>query len=505
MTESSLCPVWVDPLGYEPARDGPPYLPQGRYSGPSRLVFAGQGADYEGMFKQQATDYGIPAGNLAALLAVLRAEADIALTHHWQASGPQAYADHLMFERIYKALLEAIDSVAERAVGLGDLLMVQPVLQDHHRSAWLKSIYGSVGVLPAVPLAALSLNAAYMGKLGVNLALYGLKEAEALTGGVEDLLQGIESSHEEFEYLLSQRTERRHVMTRTSPRQVLARYFEAMEFDTPEALKKYMHDHPDADPHNHSVKKHEDKKDSEKADSESKKHPEHDHTEHTKKLDDEIGSALKKLTAQNTYKYQEMAKFIESTKALRSPARKKLLTSILGPPGALKDVLSKVDSTLDSADNLSMDAQRIIHNLERLTHNGLASKGAWEFRQKTYEEAAPLVRKFLDARWGVEEGKEHDADMVRHGIEYISKWYHRGIVKRREKMEYLKLNNGLMDADEDEVKAFKKRKPKTGVKLNDAQLMAKFLKEAKPETRERMKTMSVADFKAMMAAIKDEE
>ena len=29
----------------------------------------------------------------------------------------------------------------------------------------------------------------------------------------------------------------------------------AMEFDTPEALKKYLHDHPGADPKNHTVKK----------------------------------------------------------------------------------------------------------------------------------------------------------------------------------------------------------------------------------------------------------
>lgn len=34
-----------------------------------------------------------------------------------------------------------------------------------------------------------------------------------------------------------------------------------MEFDTQEALQKYMKEHPDADPKNHSVKKHEDKSD----------------------------------------------------------------------------------------------------------------------------------------------------------------------------------------------------------------------------------------------------
>lgn len=38
-------------------------------------------------------------------------------------------------------------------------------------------------------------------------------------------------------------------------RNVVARATQAMEHATPEALKKYLHDHPDADPKNHTVKK----------------------------------------------------------------------------------------------------------------------------------------------------------------------------------------------------------------------------------------------------------
>lgn len=40
-------------------------------------------------------------------------------------------------------------------------------------------------------------------------------------------------------------------------RNVVARVLEATEFDSPEALKKYLHDHPGADKSNHSVKKEE--------------------------------------------------------------------------------------------------------------------------------------------------------------------------------------------------------------------------------------------------------
>jgi len=39
-------------------------------------------------------------------------------------------------------------------------------------------------------------------------------------------------------------------------RKVVARYIEALEFSTPEALKKYLQKHPKADPHKHTVRKH---------------------------------------------------------------------------------------------------------------------------------------------------------------------------------------------------------------------------------------------------------
>lgn len=42
-------------------------------------------------------------------------------------------------------------------------------------------------------------------------------------------------------------------------RSVVARVIQAIEFDSPEALKKYLHDHPDADKSKHSVKKKDEK------------------------------------------------------------------------------------------------------------------------------------------------------------------------------------------------------------------------------------------------------
>ena len=64
----------------------------------------------------------------------------------------------------------------------------------------------------------------------------------------------------------------------------------------------------------------------------------------------------------------------------------------------------------------------------------------------------------------------------------------------------------LTDDDVEEVKSFKKKKPaRPKEKLSDAQLMANFLKFAKPETRERMKGVTPAEFVKMLGAIMDDE
>jgi hypothetical protein len=59
--------------------------------------------------------------------------------------------------------------------------------------------------------------------------------------------------------------------------------------------------------------------------------------------------------------------------------------------------------------------------------------------------------------------------------------------------------------DADELYDFKADKPASGLRLSDAGLMQRFLAKAKPETRERMKGMSVADFMIMYKSIMAEE
>lgn len=63
----------------------------------------------------------------------------------------------------------------------------------------------------------------------------------------------------------------------------------------------------------------------------------------------------------------------------------------------------------------------------------------------------------------------------------------------------------LESEDADELRDFKGDKPHRGRKLNPQELFQKFMQKAKPETRERMKSMDLNDFMAMYNSIMAEE
>ena len=77
--------------------------------------------------------------------------------------------------------------------------------------------------------------------------------------------------------------------------------------------------------------------------------------------------------------------------------------------------------------------------------------------------------------------------------------------KYNKKVQTVMTKHDLVDDDADEVKAFKKKKPSMGSTVSDAELMRRFLAKAKPETKERMKGMSPADFMKILGAITDED
>jgi DNA-binding ferritin-like protein len=58
---------------------------------------------------------------LAATVAYLRYLSSMYQNHHWQAQGDDFYGNHLLFERAYKQTIEDVDKLAEKAIGLNDI------------------------------------------------------------------------------------------------------------------------------------------------------------------------------------------------------------------------------------------------------------------------------------------------------------------------------------------------------------------------------------------------
>jgi DNA-binding ferritin-like protein len=73
---------------------------------------------------------------LAALISYLRYLGLMYQNHHWQAKGNDFYGNHLFFERVYKQVLEDVDSLAEKTIGLYDV----NVLRFHKQLSFIKTI-----------------------------------------------------------------------------------------------------------------------------------------------------------------------------------------------------------------------------------------------------------------------------------------------------------------------------------------------------------------------------
>jgi hypothetical protein len=199
--------IWIDPLSYQHLKDGPPYLPGqngGKVAGGRKVV----GALEVDVFEHCMSDYGgAPMSELAVLLAAIRAEAMIHQAHHWQTRGSTYYGDHLLFERVYGEVNGLIDSLAERAVGAGQTVLVQPLVQLSHTVIFTKFYYSGAQVLPGVEeLPSLSLTALTGSAHVLQLAYESLEARGLLTNGIDNLLQGIADKQEELTYLLGQRT-----------------------------------------------------------------------------------------------------------------------------------------------------------------------------------------------------------------------------------------------------------------------------------------------------------
>jgi len=224
----SIYAVWHDPTTYDHLKMGPPYLPgphdskaQGRPKEASEVPDSDSLAEVRALVAKEAAnedvanvlmhfllDYGDQSmAELAALLTYLRALGFIHQTHHWQTRGGSFYADHLLFDRLYNETLPLIDKLAERAVGAGTPLLVNPVIQSTHQLLIIKDLYN------AAPMQAdpdqcvlISLKGVLRFLVLLRVAYELLEKKGLLSHGIDNLLQDVADQSEGFVYLLKQRT-----------------------------------------------------------------------------------------------------------------------------------------------------------------------------------------------------------------------------------------------------------------------------------------------------------
>lgn len=199
----TLAAVWGDPTEYDMQKHGPPYLPP---------VTAAQRQEARKFAQKRAAYYDVERPSvdkyapLSFLLAFMRALYLIHQTAHWQTRGGHYYADHTLFQRIYEESLEGIDSIAERSIGLGG---PQHVALGSQIEA-IEAIIGMISKGEAVPdvesLVRRSLDAESLFLEALTAAKESVQKSGGMTEGLDDLLQGTASKHEEFVYLLGQRS-----------------------------------------------------------------------------------------------------------------------------------------------------------------------------------------------------------------------------------------------------------------------------------------------------------
>lgn len=196
--KDSLHAIWVDPLAFNPDENGPPYMPEKTRSASTKTA-----RDVGGFVASLGS---VPMGELSALLAVLRAAAMMHQTHHWQTLGSNFYGDHLLFERLYNESVGFIDQIAERAVGLagGSLVSVtqQALLVQGIITSWSKSESSDL----SAQLVSSSLEVETDVIRCVHAVITSLDSKGMLTDGTSNLLEGVADKHEEFLYLLKQRS-----------------------------------------------------------------------------------------------------------------------------------------------------------------------------------------------------------------------------------------------------------------------------------------------------------
>ena len=136
--------------------------------------------------------------HLCDVLACLRAQSLSYQTSHWQVVGQSFYGNHLLFQRLYKSVLEQVDQLAEKVVGyLGSEVVGLESQMKHiyqYTASWSQiGCNHKRGLQSEADL-----------QMALKHAYEGIKNVNAMTLGLDDWIMATANAHEENEYLLQQ-------------------------------------------------------------------------------------------------------------------------------------------------------------------------------------------------------------------------------------------------------------------------------------------------------------
>lgn len=133
------------------------------------------------------------------LLGLLHGVYFLLWTSHWQSQGDPSYADHLLFERLYLALVDEIDGLAEKMVQMYGKESVALESQFPIASAWVSQW------VPESDIYGRALGAERDLQKEIKATYDGMKAGGVLSLGMDDFLMSMANTHETHLYLLQQR------------------------------------------------------------------------------------------------------------------------------------------------------------------------------------------------------------------------------------------------------------------------------------------------------------
>jgi len=135
---------------------------------------------------------------LQDLLSLLKAQDWNYQTTHWQVEGDDYYGNHLLFQRLYEALDEEIDTLGEKIVAYfgADKVNSPDIITKTHE--WIDKWKGTDNFVKRAILSEEDMQKMF------KASYDALKERDDLSLGLDDFLMATANAHETNLYLLGQ-------------------------------------------------------------------------------------------------------------------------------------------------------------------------------------------------------------------------------------------------------------------------------------------------------------